>query len=113
MLGKVIERVTGKPYAQVLDERILRPLGLRDTGMMRSDTVLPRLASTYFHPEGTGRSIPDLPVYWENWYAAGSMYSTTADLRLLDQDATIVLLANTNRADLDELAQRIADLLVR
>ncbi|HYR09947.1 MAG TPA: serine hydrolase domain-containing protein [Longimicrobium sp.] len=176
VLGKIIERVTGKPYAQVLEERILRPLGMRDTGMMRYDTILPRLASTYFYPDDTGKGIPDLPVYWENWYAAGGMYSTAADLRvfadalfggdrllgedarqrlltpaldeygyglwsysferggrryrvakrpgsimgvntvlyrLLDQDATIILLANTNRADLDELAQRIANVLVR
>lgn len=176
VLGKIIERVAGKPYAQVLEERILRPLGLRDTGMMRSDTILPRLASTYFYPDDTGRSIPDLPMYPENWYAAGGMYSTTADLRtfadalygdgrllgadalrrllapgmdeygyglwsysftrngvtyrvakrpgsimganavlyrLLDQGVTIILLANTNRTDLDRFAQRIANLLVQ
>lgn len=175
VLGKVIERVTGKPYAQVLEERILRPLGLGDTGMMRSDTILPRLASTYFYPDDTGKGVPDLPVYWENFFAAGGMYSNAADLlvfadalfggdrllgadartrlltpaldeygyglwsygferngtryrvakrpgsimganavlyRLLDQNATIILLANTNRADLDVLAQRIANVLV-
>lgn len=176
VLGKIIERVTGMPYGQALDERILRPLGLRDTGMMRYDSILPRLASTYFYPDDTGKGIPDLPVYWENWYAAGGMYSTAADLRvfadalfggdrllgadarnrlltpaldeygyglwtysferggrryrvakrpgsimganavlyrLLDPNATIILLANTNRTDLDEFAQRIANVLVR
>jgi hypothetical protein len=33
--------------------------------------------------------------------------------RLLDLDATVVILANTNRADLDRFAQRIGDVLVR
>lgn len=176
VLGKIIERVTGKPYTQVLEERILRPLGMRETGMMRYDTILPRLASTYFYPDDTGKGIPDLPVYWENWWAAGGMYSTAPDLltfadalfggdrllgedarrrllapaldeygyglwsysferggrryrvakrpgsimganavlyRLLDLDATIVLLANTNRTDLDQFAQRIANVLVQ
>jgi D-alanyl-D-alanine carboxypeptidase len=176
ILGKIIERVTGTPYPEVLAERILRPLGLRDTGMMRYDTILPRLASTYFYPDDTGKGIPDLGLYWENFYAAGGMYSTAADLRvfadalfggerllgadalrrlltpaldeyayglwsygferggrryrvakrpgsimganavlyrLLDLDATVILLANTNRADLDEFAQRIANVLVR
>jgi D-alanyl-D-alanine carboxypeptidase len=176
VLGRIIERITGKPYDQVLQERILGPLGMRDTGMMRHDVILPRLSSTYFYPDDTGRSIPDLPVYWENWYAAGGMYSTAADLltfadalfgggrllgadavrrllapgqedygyglwsysfqrggrehrvakrpgsimganavlyRLLDLDATVVILANTNRTDLDEFAQRIGDVLVR
>jgi D-alanyl-D-alanine carboxypeptidase len=175
-LGKIIERVTGKPYAEVLAERILRPLGLRETGMMRYDSILPRLASTYFYPDDTGKGIPDLPVYWENWYAAGGMYSTAADLRvfadalfggdrllgadarrrllepaldeygyglwsysfergrrryrvakrpgsimganavlyrLLDLDATVIILANTNRANLDEFAQRIGNVLVQ
>jgi hypothetical protein len=41
---------------------------------------MPRLSSTYFYPDDTGKPIPDLPVYWENWYAAGGMYSTTSDL---------------------------------
>lgn len=176
VLGLIIERVTGKPFADVLDERILRPLGMRDTGMIRSDAIIPRLASTYFFRPDTRTLITDLPVYPENWYAAGGMYSTTRDLlafadalfsgegllrpealarllapgqdeygyglwsyaferggtrhrvakrpgsimganavlyRLLDRDATIVILGNTNLTDLDELAQRIADVLVR
>ena len=32
--------------------------------------------------------------------------------RLLDQDVTIILLANTNRVDLDRFAQQIADWLI-
>jgi CubicO group peptidase (beta-lactamase class C family) len=176
VLGKIVERVTGKTFGEALDERILRPLGMTNTGLLRYDLIVPRLASTYFYPDDTGRPIDDPPVYAENWYAAGAMYSTTTDLlvfadalfggdallgaearrrllapgmdeygyglwsysferggrryrvakrpgsimgansvlyRLLDQDATIILLANTNRADLDEFAQRIADVLVR
>lgn len=31
--------------------------------------------------------------------------------RMLDRAATVVILANTNKADLDVFAQRIADLL--
>jgi D-alanyl-D-alanine carboxypeptidase len=165
VLGKIIERVTGRTYDQVLDERILRPLGMRETGMMRYDTILPRLASTYFYPDDTGKGIPDLPVYWENWYAAGGMYSSTTDLlafahalfgagtllrpeslqRLLTPALdeygyglwvyaferggrrhrvakrpgsimganAVIILANTNRADLDQFAQRIGTLLVQ
>lgn len=176
VLGKIIERVAGKPYEAVLEERILRPLGLRETGMLRQDTVMSRLASTYFYPDDSGRPINDLPMYPQNWYAGGAMYSTSTDLlafadalfggdrllgaeararllapgqddygyglwsysftrngtrhrvakrpgsimganavlyRLLDRGATIILLANTNRTDLDEFAQRIANHLVQ
>jgi D-alanyl-D-alanine carboxypeptidase len=176
VLGKVIERVAGKPFDEVLLERILRPLGMGETGMLRQEVVLPRLAPTYFQRDDIGMLVNDLPMYPENWYAAGAMYSTTSDLRtfadalfggdrllgpeararllapgqddygyglwsysfqrggtrhrvakrpgsimganavlyrLLDRNATIILLANTNRTDLDEFAQRIANLLVQ
>ena len=115
-----------------------------------------------------------MPLYWENWDAAGGMYSNPGDLarfadalyggrlvrpellarllrpragrlwlwpvelqrhaertclprrqaagqhlgaqavlyRLLDEGVTVILLANTNRADLDVFAQRIADRLI-
>ena len=38
--------------------------------------------------------------------------ANTVLYRLTDRKQTIVILGNTNRADLDEFAQRIADLLV-
>ena len=78
VLGKVIEAVAGRPYDEVLRERILRPLGMCDTDMLLQSAVLPRLAPTYFHRDDTGTLINDLPVYMENWYAAGGMYSTAS-----------------------------------
>lgn len=175
VLGRIIERLTGKSYGEALDERILRPLGLRDTAMLRWDAIVPRLAPTYFWRDDTHELVADMPVYYENWYAAAGLYSSAGDLlrfaealydgrllgpammrrllapglddygcglwsysvtrngrahrvakrpgsvmgantmlyRLLDERATVVILANTNRADLDVFAQRIGDLLVR
>lgn len=175
VLGRIIERLTGKSYEQALSERILRPLGMNDTGMLRWDAIVPRLAPTYFYRDDNRVLIADMPVYYENWYAAAGMYSNARDLsafaealyggrlirpdmmrrllapeaddygyglwsytvtrggrphrvakrpgsvmganavlyRLLDEQATVVILANTNRADLDVFAQRIGDILVR
>lgn len=175
VLGRIIETLDGKSYEQALTDRILRPLGLKDTGMLHWDAIIDRLAPTYFFRDDTKTLINDMPVYDENWYAAASMYSTVADLltfaealfggrlikpesleklltpgldeygyglwsysftrdgkdykvakrpgsvmganavlyRLIDRDATIILLANTNRTDLDVFAQKIADVLVR
>lgn len=79
ILGKIIEQVYGKPYEEVVKEQILVPLKMVDTGMARSDVVIPRLAETYFMAEHHPL-MPDLPVYPENWYAAGGMYSTAQDL---------------------------------
>lgn len=80
VLGKIIERVTGKTYEQALKDMILSPLHLKNTGIVRQDTILAQLADTYFIRDASGRLTPDLPVYMENWYAAGALYSTTNDL---------------------------------
>lgn len=80
VLGKIIERVHGKTFEQVLGEEILRPLGMRDSGMLYQHEVLAGLADTYFFRSDLKRLANDLPVYIENWYAAGAMYSTAGDL---------------------------------
>lgn len=79
LLGKIIEQRTGKPYEQVLKEQILDPLRLVGTGVVHHRDVIPALADTYFVDDDK-RLMRDLPVYPENWYAAGAMYSTTDDL---------------------------------
>lgn len=79
-LGLIVERVYGQDFAQVLRERILDPLGMKDTGMLRQRDIVAGLAGSYFH-RGDGSALsPDLPVYPENWFAAGAMYSTPRDL---------------------------------
>jgi len=80
VLGRIIESVSGKSFEQVLDERILAPLGMHDTGLLRQSEIVSRLAPTYFSPEKGAALINDMPVYVENWFAAGGMYSTTGDL---------------------------------
>jgi D-alanyl-D-alanine carboxypeptidase len=175
VLGRIIEQLDGKSYENALTDRILRPLGLMDTGLLHWDTIIERLAPTYFFRDDTKTLVNDMPVYYENWYAAGGMYGTAPDLlkfadalyggrlikaesleklltpgmdeygyglwsysftregkkykvakrpgsvmgancvlyRILDRNTTIVILANTNRTDLDVFAQKIADTLVK
>ncbi len=81
ILGKVIEALTGKPYDDVLRDRILSPLGMSDTGMLRHHKITKKLAKTYWRSKGSQEMINDWPLYYENWYAAGGMFSTAADLR--------------------------------
>jgi len=80
ILGKIVEKLRGKPFAEVLQERILGPLDMRNSGMLEQSRIVERLASTYFYRDDLHRLVPDLPVYPENWYAAGALYSTCADL---------------------------------
>lgn len=80
VLGQLIEAVSGEPYAAALERLVLGPLGLRSTGMLRWDRVLPRLASTYYRPPGSAAFGNDLPMFRENWYAAGGLYSSVDDI---------------------------------
>lgn len=80
ILGKIIERLYGSPYEQVLKEKILQPLKLENTGMLQQSQILDGLADTYFFRDDLKALANDLPVYPENWYAAGAMYSTVNDV---------------------------------
>jgi CubicO group peptidase (beta-lactamase class C family) len=80
VLGAIVARATGASYEEALRRRLLAPLGLRATGVLRAQAVVPRLAPTYMRADGAAPLLRDLPVYPENWGAAGAMYSTADDL---------------------------------
>lgn len=80
ILGKIIERITGRTYEQALQERILAPLAMTDTGVLHHHDIVKGLASTYSYRDDLKALSNDFPVYPENWYAAGAMYSTVGDV---------------------------------
>ena len=80
VLGKIIERLYGASYEHVLKEKILDPLRMNDSGFLHQSDIVSGLADTYFYRDDLKALSPDLPAYPENWYAAGALYSTTADL---------------------------------
>src|SRR6185436_12230879 len=81
--GAILERVTGKPYEQVLKERIFDPVGMKNTGYDRHETILAKRASGYERRPGGYLNAPYLDMSLP--YAAGSLYSTVEDLYLWDQ----------------------------
>jgi CubicO group peptidase (beta-lactamase class C family) len=80
ILGAILEALYHKPFDVVLRDQILRPLGMNSTGVAFQHAIVPRLATSYFYREDLKAFAPDLPVYPENWHAAGAMYSTVDDL---------------------------------
>lgn len=80
VLGKIIEKIYNQSYDEVLKNKILKPLKMENTGVIHTDEIINNLASTYFIGEDPNKLMPDLPVYMENWYASGSLYSCTKDL---------------------------------
>ena len=86
LLGAIVERVTGKPYEQVLKERIFDPIGMKNTGYDHHDTILAKRAAGYERRPGGFVNAPYLDMSLP--YAAGSLYSTVEDLYLWDQRYT-------------------------
>jgi len=78
LLGYVIEKVSGQPYAAYLQDHIFGPLGLKNTGYDVSETILPQRAAGYTLVAGEVRNAPYLAMSLP--YAAGSLYSTADDL---------------------------------
>jgi CubicO group peptidase (beta-lactamase class C family) len=83
LLGAIIEQVTGKPYEQVLKERILDPIGMKNTGYDHHETLMPKRAAGYTKTGDGYRNAAYLDMSIP--YAAGSLYSTVEDLYLWDQ----------------------------
>lgn len=83
LLGAIIEKVTGKSYETVLAERIFKPLGMTNSGYDNYAPLIKHRASGYQKtPDGfVNAAYLDMSIP----YAAGSIYSTVADLFKWDQ----------------------------
>ena len=83
LLGAIIERITGKPYEQVLRERIFDPLGMKNSGYDLHAPIMAKRAAGYERRPAGFINAPYLDMSLP--YAAGSLYSTVEDLYLWDQ----------------------------
>ena len=83
LLGVIIEKLTSKPYVQVVEENIFKPLGMKSSGYDMPGPIITKRAAGY-QKRGNGfvnAAYLDMTVP----YAAGSLYSTVEDLYLWDQ----------------------------
>ena len=83
LLGAIVEKVTGKPYEQVLKENIFDPLGMKNSGYDHWGTIIGKRATGYTRSARGFQTAPYLDMSIP--YAAGSLYSTVEDLYLWDQ----------------------------
>ncbi|WP_379090163.1 serine hydrolase domain-containing protein [Pedobacter sp. UC225_65] len=80
ILGRILEVIYQKTFAQVLDQQILLPLGMHDSGLISHYKLIKNLATPYYKDKSLDHLIPNIPIYVEDFSAAGAMYSCTADL---------------------------------
>lgn len=81
-LGEIITRVSGMPYERYVEQNILEPAGMDDTGFFHSDHVVPRIAIGYADtPEGLRNN---LYMRGAAGSAAGGAFATAEDLLSFD-----------------------------
>lgn len=77
VVGEVVARVTGKPYAQAVTDLVLRPLGMTASGFDRAALSAPVAYSQMVSFDGGRWAAPPLEL---GTPAAGSLYTNTGDL---------------------------------
>lgn len=80
LLGKIVEKVSGKNYETLLRENILIPLGMKNTGLLKNESIIENLASGYSFKDG--KYLNESFVQIQNFGSSGAMYSTAGDLLL-------------------------------
>jgi len=74
LLGVILEHIYAKPFDALVKEKIVAPLGMRDTKSGLSPAEVNRLPRAY---SASGPFVPAMPLRFP---AAGSLKSTTADM---------------------------------
>jgi CubicO group peptidase (beta-lactamase class C family) len=98
--GRIVEVVSGMPFEKFLEERLCKPLGMKDTTFWPSGQVLQRLAKSYKPANGGLEECPigqlkyPLDDPQRQPMPAGGLFSTAADLLRFYQ-----MLANNGTLD--------------
>jgi len=78
VVGYVLERLSGKPFVQALEEEVLRPAGMSRSAFHPREDLLPDLAAAYMWTyDGREFEAPDFQL---GMSPAGSLYTTVMDL---------------------------------
>ena len=101
ILGKIIEKIYKKSFEKVLNEQILKPLNMHNTGFMHHDSVIKNIDEGYFGDISDVHKL-HMPTnyYIDNYYSAGAMYSTPRDLLLFDYAIFNHIILNSFTVDL-------------
>ncbi len=77
VLALVAGRVTGRPFEELLLERVCRPAGMAASAFLRSDELPADAATGYLWADGPRTNVLHLPVVGTG---DGGLYTTTADV---------------------------------
>ena len=82
--GMLIEKLTGNPVGTEYQQRIVVPLGLKDTFYVHPGKKIPgRYARGYLTPDTSGAALVDATEQTASWaQSAGALISSTRDLNV-------------------------------
>ena len=87
LLGMIIERVSGQPFARLLHQRLLDPLGMRGTGVLLGRNAPYLMAPSWASAFGTSGDMYTSPhdlLRWGDALYGGRVLSEKALARMLD-----------------------------
>lgn len=80
VLALLAERATATPFAELVQNHVCGPAGLRDTAFLRSDELPGRAAFGYLDADGLRTNVFHLPVRGSG---DGGIYTTASDVHAL------------------------------
>jgi CubicO group peptidase (beta-lactamase class C family) len=83
LLGFILEKMSGKSYADVIQEQIFTPAGMTHSGYEWTAPVIKQRAAGY--TDTTREWVNAEPIDSSTMYAAGALHSTAEDLYRLDR----------------------------
>ena len=83
LLGYIIQKASGQSYNNYLREHILNKIGMMNTGVDKSDSVLPMRARGYSKAKNHYSNADYISLEWP--FSAGVLYSTVDDMYKWDR----------------------------
>jgi CubicO group peptidase (beta-lactamase class C family) len=80
LLGLIIQKVSGKFYGDVLNERVFKPLGMTTARVINAADIVPHRAASYELVEGEIKNVTFWVAPDTNTTADGALYLTVRDL---------------------------------
>lgn len=80
LLGMVVAKASGRPYATFMQDEFFTPLGLAQTRYGSETEIIPRRAQGYLFDPGTGSHTNDAAISMNGPGAGGALVSSAGDL---------------------------------
>ena len=84
LLVHIVNRVSGKPFAEFTQEQLFRPLGMTQTQWRNDFTNVVKNRATAYEPDGKGAFRMNMP--FGNVHGAGGLLTTVGDLLVWNEN---------------------------